>query len=78
MLFDALSDFMYVVLGTYVSHGLQDKAEVLFAEVHRGNMSKLDQHGRPILRSDGKVLKSNCWSPPDLTSIVEITSRSGV
>ncbi len=27
---DALSDLMYVVLGTYVSHGLQDVAEALF------------------------------------------------
>lgn len=44
MLFDARSNLMYVVLGTCVSHRLQDKAEVLFAEVHRGNMSKLDEH----------------------------------
>ena len=43
---DALSDLMYVVLGTYVSHGLQDVAEALFAEVHASNMSKLDANGR--------------------------------
>ncbi len=52
---DALSDLMYVVLGTYVSHGLHGKAEALFDEIHRSNMSKLDEHGRPIHRSDGKV-----------------------
>ena len=63
---DALSDLMYVVLGTYVSHGLQDLAEALFAEVHRSNMSKLDANGQVIYRADGKVLKSNRWRPPDL------------
>lgn len=68
---DALSDLMYVVLGTYVSHGLQDVAEALFAEVHASNMSKLDADGRVIYRSDGKVLKSNLWRPPDLKGILE-------
>ena len=67
---DALSDLMYVVLGTYVSHGLQDLAEALFAEVHRSNMSKLDANGQVIYRADGKVLKSDRWSPPDLGSVL--------
>jgi predicted HAD superfamily Cof-like phosphohydrolase len=68
---DALSDLMYVVLGTYVSHGLQDVAEALFAEVHASNMSKLDVNGEVLYRSDGKVLKSNLWRPPDLKRILE-------
>jgi hypothetical protein len=38
---DALSDLLYLVLGTYLSHGLQDVAEQLFDEVHRSNMTKL-------------------------------------
>ena len=66
---DALSDLLYVVLGSYVSHGLQDVAEALFDEVHRSNMSKLDENGQVIHRADGKVLKSNRWSPPDLRSV---------
>jgi predicted HAD superfamily Cof-like phosphohydrolase len=68
---DALSDLMYVVLGTYVSHGLQDLAEALFAEVHASNMSKLDENGLVIYRGDGKVLKSALWRPPDLKRILE-------
>jgi predicted HAD superfamily Cof-like phosphohydrolase len=68
---DALSDLMYVVLGTYVAHGLQDAAEALFAEVHASNMSKLDADGKALYRSDGKVLKSNLWRPPDLKGILE-------
>lgn len=69
---DALSDLMYVVLGTYVSHGLQEVAEPLFAEVHRSNMSKLDENGQVIYRQDGKVLKSDRWSPPDLKRILDM------
>lgn len=68
---DALSDLMYVVLGTYVSHGLQDLAEPLFAEVHASNMSKLDENGQVIYRADGKVLKSALWRPPDLEAILK-------
>ena len=67
---DALSDLMYVVLGTYVSHGLQNAAEALFDEVHRSNMSKLDADGQVIYRADGKVLKSDRWSTPDLRSVL--------
>ena len=40
---DALTDMLYVLLGTFITHGLQDIAEELFDEVHRSNMSKLDE-----------------------------------
>ena len=74
---DALSDLMYVVLGTYVAHGLQDLAEPLFAEVHASNMSKLDEDGKVIYRADGKVLKSALWRPPDLEAILKASADSG-
>lgn len=67
---DALTDLLYVVMGTYLSHGLQDGAEQLFDEVHRSNMSKLDAEGKPIHRADGKVLKSALYSPPALPPII--------
>ena len=53
-----------------MSHGLQDKAERLFDELHRSNMSKLDQDCQPIYRADGKVLKSELYVPPDLAPIL--------
>ena len=68
---DALSDLLYVVLGTYVAHGLQDVAGPMFDEIHRSNMSKLDDSGKPILRADDKILKPEQWSPPDLGPIIE-------
>jgi predicted HAD superfamily Cof-like phosphohydrolase len=42
----------------------------VFAEVCRSNLSKLDEHGKPILRADGKVLKSNLYSPPDIAAVL--------
>lgn len=42
-----------------------------FDEVHRSNMSKLDENGNPIFREDGKIMKSHLFSEPDLKSILE-------
>lgn len=67
---DALTDLAYVLYGTYVTHGLQDIAVDLFNEVHRSNMSKLDANGQPIYREDGKVIKSELFSAPNLAPIV--------
>ncbi len=62
---DALTDIEYVVLGSVLEFGLQDKFVAMFDEVQRSNMSKLDENGEPIYRADGKVLKSDRFSPPD-------------
>ncbi len=35
-----LSDILYVVYGTILEHGLQNKMEEIFNEVHSSNMSK--------------------------------------
>ncbi|NPA07267.1 MAG: hypothetical protein GXO54_07715 [Chloroflexi bacterium] len=67
---DALTDLLYVLLGTFITHGLQDVAEALFDEVHRSNMTKLGPDGRPIYREDGKVLKPPTYRPPDLARIL--------
>lgn len=68
---DALGDQLYVLLGTMLEHGLQDKMERVFVEIQNSNMSKLDEHGNPIHREDGKVLKSHLFFPPDIKKILE-------
>jgi hypothetical protein len=68
---DALGDKLYILLGTIIAHGLQDKMEEVFAEIHRSNMSKLDDNGMPIYREDGKIMKSNNYFLPDIRSILE-------
>src|ERR1700741_661573 len=68
---DALGDQLYILCGTILKHGLQHKIEEVFDEIHRSNMSKLDENGKPIYREDGKVLKSNRYFRPDIKKILE-------
>jgi predicted HAD superfamily Cof-like phosphohydrolase len=68
---DALGDKLYILCGTILAHGLQDKIVEVFNEIHRSNMSKLDEQGKPIYREDGKILKSKNFTLPDLRSILE-------
>ncbi len=68
---DALGDQLYIVLGSIISHGLEDKIEAIFDEIHKSNMSKLDENGNPLYREDGKVKKSNLFKEPNLKEILE-------
>ena len=65
---DALTDILYVVYGAGHAYGID--LDDCFNEVHRSNMSKLGENGKPIYREDGKVLKGPGYSPPDLESII--------
>lgn len=67
---DAITDCFYILIGTAIEYGIADKLPALFDEVHRSNMSKLDSNGNPIYREDGKVLKSENYSPPNLKDII--------
>lgn len=67
---DAITDIFYVLLGTAAEHGMLDSLELLFNEVHRSNMSKLGDHGMPVYREDGKVLKSKNFTKPNLKPIL--------
>jgi predicted HAD superfamily Cof-like phosphohydrolase len=68
---DALGDQLYILFGTILKHGLQHKIEVIFDEIHRSNMSKLDENGKPIFREDGKVLKSNLYFRPNINQFLK-------
>lgn len=67
---DAVGDMLYILCGTILKHGLEDKIEPLFEEIHRSNMSKLDKNGKPIYREDGKILKSERYFKPDIMKII--------
>ena len=67
---DALCDIQYVLDGTFLEFGLHGVKRAAFEEVHRSNMSKLGSDGRPVLRSDGKVLKGPNFTPPDLAQFI--------
>ena len=76
-----LADVVYVAYGTALAYGID--LDPVIAEVHRANMTKLDLYGRPVLRGDGKVLKSHLYQPPAVADVLALgepslpTSRSG-
>ncbi len=64
---DALGDKLYILCGTILKHGLQDKITDIFMEIHNSNMSKLDENGKPIYREDGKIMKSERYFRPNIS-----------
>ena len=68
---DALGDQLYILFGTILKHGLQHKIEEVYNEIHRSNMSKLDENGEPIYREDGKILKSNNYFKPNIKLVLD-------
>lgn len=83
---DALGDMLYVLCGTILEHGLPEVIEEVFSEIHRSNMSKTDENGKPIIngengvmdksRTMGKVLKSKRYSKPNLQPIIDKAHES--
>lgn len=68
---DALGDQLYILFGTILKHGLQHKIEEVYDEIHRSNMSKLDEKGEPIYREDGKIMKSALYFRPDIRKVLD-------
>ncbi len=67
---DAGIDTLYFAYGNLLRLGFTpEQIDKGFQEVHRSNMSKLGEDGKPIFREDGKVLKGPNYSPPDLAKI---------
>ena len=70
---DALADIVYVIYGTALTYGID--LDSVLREVHRSNMSKLGSDGKPLIREDGKVLKSGKHFPPDIASVLGLPPR---
>ena len=63
-----LADLVYVCY-QYAANEGWDLDEAM-KRVHDSNMSKLDEHGKPIYREDGKVMKGPNYAPPHLEDLV--------
>jgi predicted HAD superfamily Cof-like phosphohydrolase len=61
------ADLLYVVTGLFVDYGWPMTA--IFNRVHASNMSKLGEDGKPIYREDGKVMKSEKYTAPNLEGV---------
>lgn len=64
---DACADIIWVVEG--LCHSLGIPLQEVWDEVARSNMSKT-VNGKLIKREDGKVLKPDTYSPPDIEKIL--------
>jgi predicted HAD superfamily Cof-like phosphohydrolase len=62
---DAVVDMMYILYGIILKHGLHEVVFDMFEEVHRSNMSKLE-NGKVLRRSDGKIMKGSEYFKPNL------------
>jgi len=63
-----LADLVYVCYQYAANMGwLLDEA---LDRVHKSNMSKLGEDGKPVYREDGKVLKGPNYEPPTLTDLI--------
>jgi predicted HAD superfamily Cof-like phosphohydrolase len=65
-----LADLVYVCF-QFAASQEWDLDEAM-RRVHRSNMSKLDENGKPIYREDGKVLKGPNYKPPNLADLVNV------
>jgi len=67
---DALIDILVVTIGAIHSAGFD--AEGAWKEVMRTNFAKINKEtGKVNKREDGKVLKPDGWTPPDLTPFIK-------
>lgn len=55
------------LIDVFIAHGVSDEA---FLRVHKSNLSKLGDDGKPLRREDGKVLKGPNYQPPVLTDLI--------
>ena len=63
-----IADLLYVTYGFAATLGIP--IDKVFEEVHKSNMTKLGDDGKPVYRDDGKVLKSKNYLPPNLNSVL--------
>ncbi len=64
---DALADIIYIVVGTALEFGIP--LDRVWTEVQRSNMAKVDPTtGKAKHRVDGKILKPEGWTPPDIVA----------
>lgn len=67
---DAFGDLRYLVDGGNLICGFP--GELVLAEIHRSNMSKLGEDGKPVRRADGKTLKGPNYFKPNIRGVLGI------
>ena len=66
---DGCADLKCVIEG--LEHTLKLPQQAVWDEVSRSNLSKISSTGKVIKREDGKVLKPEGWTPPNIKAIIK-------
>lgn len=65
---DACADLKWVIEG--LEHTLDLPQQQIWDEVARSNLSKISEDGTVLRREDGKILKPEGWTEPDIATIL--------
>lgn len=66
---DACADLKWVIEGLETT--LQLPQQEVWNEVARSNLAKISSNGKVLKREDGKVLKPEGWTPPNIAAILK-------
>jgi predicted HAD superfamily Cof-like phosphohydrolase len=66
---DACADLKWVIEG--LEHTLKIPQQEVWNEVARSNLAKISADGKVHKRDDGKVLKPEGWTPPNIKDIIK-------
>lgn len=61
---DGIGDTIYVLCQLARSLGVP--LDAVFGSIHAANMKKVGENGKVKRREDGKILKPEGWTPPDI------------
>lgn len=67
---DGLADIIVIAYGSLLAYWGPVVAQEILGEVARSNLSKIVD-GKVLRRADGKILKPESYSAPDIRSILE-------
>jgi predicted HAD superfamily Cof-like phosphohydrolase len=65
---DACADLKWVIEG--LEHTLDLPQQQIWDEVARSNLAKISENGTVLRREDGKILKPEGWTEPNIAGIL--------
>lgn len=71
---DGITDLIYVLIGTALEFGIP--LPDVWLAIHASNMAKIDpKTGKVRKRDDGKILKPEGWTPPDIAAVLDAARK---
>ena len=71
---DAIGDSIYVLIGTALEYGIP--LDMVWNTIQAANMAKVDPvTGLVNRRADGKILKPEGWTPPNIIGVLASVSK---